>query len=200
MSLAKGSSVFTAELLAIRKAVEHVNLMDNPAREIYILSDFKAAIKAITSSKLIFNHHCLTILKRMEELQSADSIVNLVWIPSHVGISGNEKADQLASKESQSSSENKISNRLSADENVSLFKKSWRNRTLQQLKASCIKDTVAFRNSHGLADWQFSKIRKVSVTMHKLRSGHNRLGVFQNRINEELDPTCRFGCAALEDA
>ena len=33
-SLAKGSSVFTAELLAIRKAVEHVNSMDNHAREI----------------------------------------------------------------------------------------------------------------------------------------------------------------------
>jgi len=199
-SLSKGSSVFSSELLAIGKALEHVYAKDNPPPEIYILSDSKAAISAITSLKLIFNPHCLSILNNIECLQAVGSRVTLVWIPSHVGIVGNEKADSLAANESKFPSLNKIPNLLTPDENISLFKKNWNLKTLQQLKNCCSKETVLFRESLGIADWQFSKIRKASVALHKLRSGHNRLGVFQNRIDEEHDPTCRFGCADLENA
>jgi hypothetical protein len=100
---------------------------------------------------------------------------------SHTGLDWIE-ADSLTANESKFPLLNKIPNLLTSDENISLFKKTCNSKTLQQFKNLCLKETVLFRDSPGIADWQFSKVRKASVVLHKLRSGHNRLGVFQNRI------------------
>jgi ribonuclease HI len=63
-------------------------------RNICILSDSQAAIKALDSyqinSKLVWDcHQCLVKLAEQNRIQ-------LVWVPGHMGIDGNETADQLA--------------------------------------------------------------------------------------------------------
>jgi hypothetical protein len=63
-------------------------------RNVYILSDSQAAIKALDkhqiTSKLVWDcHRSLTQLARHNRVQ-------LIWVPGHEGIVGNETADQLA--------------------------------------------------------------------------------------------------------
>ena len=63
-------------------------------RNIYILSDSQAAIKALNNfqinSKLVWD--CDQSLVRLAE----HNRVQLIWVLGHMGIDGNEMADQLA--------------------------------------------------------------------------------------------------------
>jgi ribonuclease HI len=63
-------------------------------RNIYILSDSQAAIKALNNfqinSKLVWD--CHQSLMRL----AGHNRVQLIWVPGHMGIDGNEMADQLA--------------------------------------------------------------------------------------------------------
>jgi ribonuclease HI len=63
-------------------------------RNIYILSDSQAALKALVkhqiNSKLVWNCH-QTLIKLAKH-----NMVQLIWVPGHEGIAGNETADQLA--------------------------------------------------------------------------------------------------------
>jgi ribonuclease HI len=67
-------------------------------RNIYILSESQANIKALdncqTNGKFVCN--CHQSLMRLAEHKSSQ----LVWMPGHMGIDGNEIADQLAKQAS----------------------------------------------------------------------------------------------------
>jgi ribonuclease HI len=93
-SLGQYTTVFQAEVYAIKaRAIE--NLYRNYInRNIYILSDSQAAIEALDghqiTSKLIWDcHQSLTQL-------AIHNRVQLIWVPGHEGIVGKETADQLA--------------------------------------------------------------------------------------------------------
>lgn len=87
-------SVFQAETLAIRECVALCAERNYQRKEIYIASDSKAALLALDSpqvkSKLVWE--CKTSLNLLGEKNQ----VNLIWVPGHSGIHGNEAADQLA--------------------------------------------------------------------------------------------------------
>ena len=63
-------------------------------RNVHILSDSQAALKALNSpvirSNLVLN--CLQVLKNL----SSKCNLTLIWVPGHQGIEGNEIADGLA--------------------------------------------------------------------------------------------------------
>ena len=92
--LSQYTTVIQAEVYAI-KAYTVENLDRNyKNRKIYILLDSQAAIKALgthqITSKLVWGcHQSLTQLARHNRVQ-------LIWVPGHEGIAGNETADQLA--------------------------------------------------------------------------------------------------------
>ena len=87
------SSVFTAELQAISLALDFIE--NSRQDQFLIFSDSLSSLQAIQ------NHHfdvplIRNILERCHNLQTTNKSVSFWWIPSHVGIRGNERADSAA--------------------------------------------------------------------------------------------------------
>ena len=81
---------------------------------------------------------------------------------------------------------------------ASIFKKHWTENHLQFPK-TCQKSSITIRSSIHPIVWHHHKNRKTSICLHRLRSGHHRLNSFSHRIDHEVDPSCRYGCEAIEN-
>ncbi|GBN00403.1 hypothetical protein AVEN_257800-1 [Araneus ventricosus] len=79
--------VFRSELLAIREALNFALHFENS--DIYILTDSKSSIQYLKNWPEIRE-------KTGQEVISKIARVCFQWIPSHVGVFGNEEADVLA--------------------------------------------------------------------------------------------------------
>ena len=94
--LCNGSSIYAAELTAIKEAVTWIlNTENNKNCQYVILSDSLSVLTSIKKNKSdsrpnLFNELMMQ-LNRLEPNQ-----IKMAWIPSHVDISGNERADKLA--------------------------------------------------------------------------------------------------------
>lgn len=85
-----GASNYTAELLAIMEAI---NLSSNePFDNITIVTDSKSSIQAIAS--LNYQHPIVNSIRH--SIITGQKRITLCWVPSHVGVLGNERADELA--------------------------------------------------------------------------------------------------------
>ena len=95
-SLGVFATVFQAEVFAIMAAVRKRITRGYNGRRITIFIDSQAALKALETvtvkSKLV-----LECLQCLSELATHNS-VQLVWVPGHEGILGNERADEMAKK------------------------------------------------------------------------------------------------------
>ena len=92
-SLPKWSSIFTAELRAILYAI--TVLLTMPQRHFTIFSDSLSALQALGSWSS-GNPLVIEILEWLYLCARRGRRVDFCWVPSHVGIPGNEKADALA--------------------------------------------------------------------------------------------------------
>ena len=92
-SLPANASVFSAELIAIDKALCFIEVCDEALH--LILTDSMSSLLALRS----FNPSdslVQDILTRLTSLDRAGKSILFCWIPSHVGITGNELADAAA--------------------------------------------------------------------------------------------------------
>ena len=87
------ASIFTTELQALKMAF---NVVKNCDWDCFIIfTDSLSSLQALDSNKC--DHPFIQdILKCFNDCLSVNKKVILVWVPSHVGIKGNEKADELA--------------------------------------------------------------------------------------------------------
>ena len=87
------ASIYTAEALAIDLAPD---LIDNSDKTSFlVLSDSLSCLKALNGSDLS-NSKILHLRQRIHHLKLKNKNITLAWIPSHIGIEGNESADALA--------------------------------------------------------------------------------------------------------
>ncbi|GFU73701.1 putative RNA-directed DNA polymerase from transposon BS [Trichonephila clavipes] len=88
-------SVFRSKLIAISGALEHAlnSYMDN----IWIMTDSRSSIPYLKNWPIIMDSTGLDILCKLVRLGQRKQVC-LQWIPSHVGVPGNEAADELAGR------------------------------------------------------------------------------------------------------
>ncbi len=98
-NLSSHMKVFDAELFAIEKAFKLVlNQISLFTKDIWIFSDSQAAIKRVQKSDLKAGQtQVLAIESWAAKIKTRHQVnIHLNWIPGHMNITGNEKADQAA--------------------------------------------------------------------------------------------------------
>jgi ribonuclease HI len=93
-SLGLHTMVLQAEMYAIKACIMENTEMGYTGRNIYILSDSQTAIKALDSFQINskFVSDCHQSLVKLSEHNG----IQLVWVPGHMEIDGNEIDDELA--------------------------------------------------------------------------------------------------------
>lgn len=180
INLPQHLSIFSAEAYAINKAIDlhETNLS-------VIFTDSKSALMAIKHQNS--NHPWIQDIK--QKLINKPGRIELCWVPAHINITGNEKADQLAKKGTTAPRTNNINTPY--DDYKKLIKlharlnweNSWHNYTghLREIK-------------HSTVEWQTSNMfkRKESLIITRLRIGHTRAthGHFALKETESTCSTC----------
>ena len=100
IKLPTNTSIYTAELVAIREALIYCLEYEatEPGNKYVIFSDCKSALENIKSSALLknTNHIVCEIVHLNKLLKDSGKLVYLVWVKAHIGINANEKVDKLA--------------------------------------------------------------------------------------------------------
>ena len=149
--LTRHSSIMSAELLAIEKALEHAYSSDFSS--IHIFSDSKPSLQSIFNNKPTNLNTVNSIRDIIFNFSSAGTQVSLVWIPSHVNIPGNELADRAAGDCLTSANSPTINNKLNAPELCSLLHAAHILRVSHTLDSRAPSLNLLARQKLGLFPW-----------------------------------------------
>lgn len=96
----KNSSIFTAEAVAILSALKHIKNCNSGYNKWIVVSDSMSVLENLANNKLNANtNYLIYLIKELwVELYQSNIVVSFVWVPSHIGVEGNEKVDYLAKK------------------------------------------------------------------------------------------------------
>jgi ribonuclease HI len=180
-------SVFTAELVAIREALKYI--LRCPNGEFLICSDSLSGLQAI--SLMYSSHHLIIDIHfYLGKLISSGYTIQFCWVPGHVGIDGNEHADQAAKAACQ---------RRHVDFDVVPVpdvKSGYKKHLLDLRQASW--DRVQNNKLHNVMPTLKHKIRppasrlsrRDEVLLARLRIGHTRLTHGHLLTREKVVPQC----------
>lgn len=170
-------SSFDTEVKAMDMAAEEVGNRRPDSCVIY--TDSKAMVMALIADRYTSNKS-LEALKEKLFLVSLHTRMRIQWIPSHVGLAGNETADALASEACKLDRSGTKLN-FGAAKNVIGRVIKWRvnlEGRLNRIYKQRIKRHT-------------SCTRRESVLMAQMRSGHcNSTSYYQHRIGTKDTPTC----------
>lgn len=189
-------SIMSAELTAILLTFRIIKI--NQFKKSVVFVDSLSALQAIMSSFFkIENPIVLDIIRIYTELLNKNVVVDLEWIPSHIGVEGNDKADREAKAALA---------HLPVDINIPLIKSEIK--TLLDIKI--IEDWQNWYN--GSVTGKFTKNiqpivhlkpkkvkgnKQIVDTYTRLRMGYTRLAGHLYKLNRHPDGKCQE-CQVLE--
>jgi kelch-like protein 2/3 len=189
LRLSASASVFTAEAYAICLALQLVETLDD--RRFIIFSDSLSCLQSILHRKWQQPIIC-KILEKLHLFSSLGKVIKFCWVPSHIGILGNEAADQAA--RSALCSTNAASIRIphsdfKHDINayfIADWQTRWNDAVFNKLRE--IKPLIGNTKVPG------SLTRRDEVVYHRMRIGHTHL-THSYLLKRETAPDCAHcGC------
>ena len=168
-SLPEVTSIYTAELAALREAVHMIENINHDRFVIY--SDSKSALIATQS----FNPKCRLVKEvqmKIDSLIRMGKSIMMCWVPAHVGLRGNEAADRAA-KEAVGEERSDVIP-LATDYYPLLREaqyKKWQNRWDAEPPRNKLKSV-----KKQVKPWKPIKMdRTTEVIIARLRLGHTRI-------------------------
>jgi ribonuclease HI len=174
-------SSFSAEIIAILKVLEYLDGQDKGNFIIY--TDCLSVLQSLSSPEQRSNPLIFKVLDSFHHLISSGFTIKFCWVPSHVGIKGNELVDKAAKSASEYlqvdlpySDAKKFANVLMCK----IWQQSWDD--LPQNKLRSIKPRIM--------EWPSQSARKCDVVLTRLRIGHTRF-THRHLLLGEQAPTCK---------
>ena len=206
-------TVFAAEVRAMNLAVD---ILLEPSTDIssyskcVIYVDSQPAITATTKPIMQSGQKIIAdTLEAIDEVcqRQLDFMITIIWIPGHMCIEGNDKADAMAREATKLVPQGQSHHRykpLKAAQNQAVkeaarneWERRWREgtREAQQLRRISINQPVA--RGHKLYS-TITKRHQVS-TIARLRTGHCSLNQYLHRFHITETPLCECGSGSIEN-
>lgn len=177
------TNIFTAENYAILEAIKLTNSLQT--NNFLIISD---SLSVLIALKNPWPKNEITQITQSEIINSQKNI-EFMWVPSHVGIKGNEMADDAASLASKNITSNTIDKISSKDIFTSV-----RHKTLQawQLQWDSIPPTNKLKSiKSSVKQWHTppNLSRRQNIAINRIRIGHTFL-THSFLISKDQPPIC----------
>lgn len=195
--------IMHAELCAIAESLAYINSIYNQNTNILILTDSKSALQHLVRSVYFGRGMPIAyqILGLIYQYHTSNIKVILQWIPSHVGICGNDMADRFA--------------RDAVTEGVVLRCKPTASELLTIARKKCLSLWDKYYEEKSLDKGIWYKIaqprpprkpwfdsaglpRNILTWALRIRSGHIPLNYFLHLIGRRTSPLCDY-CEKTED-
>lgn len=198
-SIPPDASVYTAECIALNDAMDVA--LDNRNCNFLIFSDSLSALQSLKSCTISVktNRYIFEIRRKYIDFHKANinkSTVKFYWVPSHIGVWGNEEADVQAKS---ATVEECIDNRkIPFTDLYESFKKKCYTQTgdyLRELSLNKGKNYFQKYHSNTRKNWFHGRSlpRKFIVTINRCRADHYSLAASLARIGIVNSPMCRCG-------
>lgn len=175
---------YTGELIAILKALEMAYGL--PEAHIVIVTDSMSSTLGI---KQIYptNKVLIQIKEQLYRLQNNQKTIKLIWVPSHIGIQGNEEADKTAVAATADRNTPIIEKIPHSDfkQTIQEFILSHWQSTWEQVNNSKAKEIIPYVK-HNLL---LPKSRKNQVILTRLIIGHTQL-THRHIFEKSAAPEC----------
>ena len=191
------ATVFQAEVEAIKQAAAFMtrNKSKYPAKYIKILVDSQAALLTL-HKKGTTSTHVLSTLATLAELGYASKNLTLAWIKAHVGYEGNELADDAAK---QGALDPIITDQIKLPTTKTEIKNAIKTFTYQTWKRRWEADPAYKHSKHFISGPNSNFAKKVLKhprsslkQIVEIITGHNNLSYFQNKLDDNVNPSCRL--------
>ena len=199
ISISKFASVFTAECIGISTTLDIA--IANPNRNYLILTDSLSALQSLESTKVSIrnNMYIFEIKKKFNRFleNSPKHDIKFIWIPSHIGLYGNETADKLAKEATNTCPTNDFF-KIPYTDLYEIFRKTANEQTKQYINQKALTSGKKFFELYHYKKckpWFAGKTlsRKCITTINRCRSNHYNLGASLAKVNIIKDPKCTCG-------
>ena len=190
-SLPREASIFTAEAHAISMALREVESQEGT--QFVVMTDSRSVLGVLADIRTA-HPVCRVMIHKINQLKDSNKNVSLCWVPSHVGIRGNEEADRAA-----------VAAARKREEYIPVHYRDWYPHIRQVImeKWNCQwgeSNQKLYEVKRKVGEWNKMKLtRREEIVLNRLRSGHTYLtqGYLMEGDGVQVPPICPFCNNAL---